>query len=203
MMIFRVMRVLTLAAVVSVPATAGELDVAIKAMSGQKASFVQKFTLKGFKKEQRESGSVIFGAPPQMRWTYAGAEKRVFVFDGNTSWLYTPGDKQVVVRTLSAAEKRDLPLAFLWSSGATSTYTVRESRSGRSVAVRLTPKNGTAALKDVRVNIDAKTHRIRSLDYTDRSGNRTVFEFSGYSNAAAGRDTFRFQPPAGVTVVKD
>lgn len=201
-MFVRSMRTLALVAALATPSVAGELDAAIKAMRGTEASFVQKFTLKGFKKEQRESGRVVFGAPPQMRWTYAGAEKRVFVFDGTTSWLYTPGDKQVVVRSLTAAEKRDLPLAFLWSSGASSSYNVRESRSGNAVTVRLTPKSASAALKDVRVNIDPKTHRIRSLDYTDRSGNRTVFEFSGYSTAAVAGDTFRFQPPAGVTVVK-
>lgn len=189
--------------IATTPLAAGELERAIKAMSGTQANFVQKFTLKGFKKEQRESGKVIFGAPPQMRWSYAGAERRVFVFDGTTSWLYTPGDKQVVVRTLSDGEKRELPLAFLWNGGSTRNYNVRESRSGNSIQVRLAPKSGSAPLKDIRLNIDARDHRIRTLDYTDRNGNRTVFEFSGYSTAATSGDTFRFQPPAGVTVVKD
>jgi chaperone LolA len=202
-MFVRVMRTLAVLAISAAPLSAGELENAIRAMSGSQAGFVQKFTLKGFKKEQRESGRVVFGNPPQMRWTYSGSEQRVFVFDGNTSWLYTPGDKQVIERALSASERRDLPMAFLWDGGASSSYNVKESKSGKNVLVRLTPKTSSAALKDIRVTINPADHRIRSLDYTDRNGNRTVFEFSGYAKAAASGDTFRFKAPAGVTVVKD
>ena len=38
-------------------------------------------------------------------------------------------------------------------------------------------------------------------DWSDREGNRTVFDFSGYQRRAVTPDLFRFTPPAGVQVV--
>ena len=40
-----------------------------------------------------------------------------------------------------------------------------------------------------------------SHDYTDREGNRTSFDFSGYHKRAATADLFTFTAPAGVQVV--
>ena len=59
-----------------------EIDRAAAAVAGKEASFTQRFTPKGFKNAQVESGSVIFGRMPMMRWSYTTPEEKLFVFDG-------------------------------------------------------------------------------------------------------------------------
>ena len=63
-------------------ANAAELDRAAAALSGTQAQFTQRFTPKGFKSSQTDSGVVVFGTVPMMRWSYAKPEEKVFVFDG-------------------------------------------------------------------------------------------------------------------------
>ena len=90
-----------------------ELDRATTAMSGMEASFTHRFTAKGFKSSQVESGSVVFGTLPAMRWSYATPEQKLFVFDGSNSWFYVPGDKQVTVARVDDTKKRELPFLLL------------------------------------------------------------------------------------------
>jgi len=59
--------------------SAAEIDKAPAAVSGKEATFVQRFTPKGFKNAQVESGTVIFGTLPQMRWSYSRPEQKLFV----------------------------------------------------------------------------------------------------------------------------
>ena len=62
-------------------AHASEIDRAAAAMAGTEAQFTQRFTAKGFRNSQVESGSVVFGTLPMMRWTYTQPEAKTFVFD--------------------------------------------------------------------------------------------------------------------------
>lgn len=187
----------------STSVAAAELDQAIRAIPGTEAAFVQRFTPKGFKKEQVERGTVTFGTLPQMKWSYSGREPRLFVFDGDTSWLYSPAEKQVQVTRLAAAQKKALPFAFLWSADAKRQYTSTERRKGDEVIVTMKPAVGSAELKSVELRIAAATHQIRRVEYLDRAGNRTVFEFAGTKRSAAGSDSFRFSPPPGVEVIQN
>src|SRR5436189_5363049 len=89
-------------------AGAAELDRAAAALAGNEAQFTQRFTPKGFKTAQVESGTVIFGTLPMMRWSYAQPEEKLFVFDGQHSWFYVPADKQVTVTALDASHRAEL-----------------------------------------------------------------------------------------------
>src|SRR5205807_6503482 len=93
----------------AVAASASEIDNAAAAVTGTEASFTQRFTPKGFTRSQVESGSVIFGTLPMMRWTYSRPEEKLFVFDGRHSWFYIPADKQVTVTALDASRRSELP----------------------------------------------------------------------------------------------
>lgn len=180
-----------------------ELDRAAQAMSGMEASFTHRFTARGFKTSQVESGSVVFGPLPKMRWSYTSPEQKVFVFDGTSSWFYVPADKQVTHGRVSEARKRELPFLLLGDPAARERHFVvkQQTRNGR-VITTLTPRDGKAAVKSVTVTINPATHLIQSIQYTDREGNRTAFSFSGYHRRAASADLFTFKPPAGVQVVR-
>lgn len=178
------------------------LDRAAKAMSGMEASFSHRFTAKGFKTSQSESGSVVFGDLPRMRWTYTAPEQKTFVFDGTTSWFYVPADKQVTTGRVTEGRKRELPFLLIGDPAARDrAFVVKEQKRGGNVVTTLQPRDKGSIMRSVTVTIAPSTNLIQSIEYTDRDGNRTSFSFSGYRKRAAGADTFRFAAPAGVQVV--
>ena len=190
---------LLLAATAAYPS---EIDSAAAAMAGTEASFTQRFTPKGFTRSQVESGMVIFGTLPSMRWTYTRPEEKLFVFEGRHSWFYVPADKQVTVSTLDDRRKSELPFLLIGDPAARERlFVVSESPSGGNVVVHLQPRTASSEIRNVTVTIASATHQIAQLEYSDREGNRTVFDFSDYHRHAAPAELFRFTPPAGVDVV--
>ncbi len=183
-------------------ANATEIDNAADAMAGMEASFTQRFTPKGFTNSQIESGSVIFGTLPMMRWTYAKPEEKVFVFDGSKSSFYVAADKQVTVATIDDRRKSELPFLLIGDPNARERlFVVKESRSGSNIVVSLQPRDASATIRNITLTIAPKTHLIQQLQYSDREGNRTVFDFSGFRRRTLSPDLFRFTPPPGVQVV--
>lgn len=183
--------------------TAAEIDRAAAALAGTEAQFTQRFTPKGFKSAQVESGTVVFGTLPMMRWSYTRPEQKLFVFDGERSWFYVPGDKQVTVSALDAQRRSELPFLLIGDPTARDkNFVVRETSRGGSVVVTLQPRSASAMIRNVAVTIAASTHFIQRVDYTDREGNQTSFELSGVHPRAAGADVFHFTPPPGVQVVE-
>ena len=138
-----------------------------------------------------------------MRWSYNSPEKKIFVFDGTSSWFYVPADKQVTLGRVSDARKRELPFLLLGDPAARNKYFVvkQQTRNG-AVVTTLNPRDSKAVVRAVSVTINPSTHLISRIEYTDREGNRTSFDFSGYHRRAASAETFRFDPPAGVQVVR-
>ena len=186
---------LVLAATAAYPS---EIDKAAAAMAGTEASFSQRFTPKGFTRSQVENGTVVFGPLPMMRWTYAKPEEKVFVFDGTNSWFYVAADKQVTVAQIDDRRRSELPFLLIGDPAARERlFDVKESAN----AVTLQPKSGAGAIRNVTLTIAPATHLIQQLEYSDREGNRTIFEFSGYHRRATPADLFRFTAPAGVQVV--
>lgn len=182
----------------TLPSFGAEIDRAVAAVAGQEATFTQRFTPKGFKNAQTESGTVVFGTLPMMRWSYAKPEQKLFVFDGNKSWFYVPGDRQVTVATLTDAKKRDLPFLVLGNPTARDrSFVVKE----RGNVTTLQPRDAGAMIRKISVTVSPATHLIQRLEYSDREGNTTVFELTGYHPRPASAETFRFTPPAGVQVV--
>lgn len=195
--------IVALALAASVQAAPIELDRAATAMSGMEASFTHRFTAKGFKNAQVESGSVVFGRLPAMRWSYTKPEQKLFVFDGTNSWFYVPADRQVTLGRVTDARKRELPFLLLGDPGAREKhFVVKQQNRGGNIVTTLQPRDKNAAVRAVTVTIAPSTHLIQRIEYTDRDGNHTSFDFSGYHRRAATADTFKFAPPAGVQVVR-
>lgn len=196
---------LATAAAFAAPAGGGiAVERALAATAGTRADFVHKFTPKGFTRERVEQGVVLFGPAPKMRWTYEKPEKKTFVFDGKTSWLYAPADRQVTVATLTERDRKGLPFVLLADAAALrAEYTVKETRSGSEVRTELLPRTPAALVQDLVVVTAAKDDVIRRIEYADRQGNRTVFQFSNVRREAAPAGAFRFDPPAGVEVVRN
>jgi len=196
-------RILILAlTLIAATVNASEIDRAAAAMAGTEASFRQRFTPKGFTNSQVESGSVIFGTLPMMRWTYTKPEEKVFVFDGTQSWFYVAADKQVTVGTIDDRRRSELPFLLIGDPVARDRlFAVKESSSGGAVVISLQSRGASSTIRNVTLTVAPSTHLIQSLQYSDREGNRTVFVFSGYRRRPVSPDLFRFTPPPGVQVV--
>ncbi|MGZ7080747.1 MAG: outer membrane lipoprotein chaperone LolA [Thermoanaerobaculia bacterium] len=181
---------------------ASELDRAAAALPSFEANFTQSFTPKGFRNAQTESGAVLFGMLPMMRFTYMKPEQKLFVFDGEKSWFYSPSDRQVTVARIDDARKQQLPFLMIGDPVARDrAFVVRENASRGRVVTTLHPRDPAGMIRTASLTVDPSTHLIQSIEYTDREGNRTRFDFSGYHRATPGPNAFQFTPPAGVQVV--
>ena len=184
-------------------AFSAELDRAAAALAGTEAQFTQRFTPKGFKNSQIDSGSVVFGALPMMRWSYTRPEQKVFVFDGTRSWFYLPAEKQVTVSTIDDQRRGELPFLIIGDPAARERhFIVHETTRGGTVTATLQPRDASAMIRNVTITIAPATHAIQRVAYSDRDGNETTFDFSGFTRRTVTPDFFRFTPPAGVEVVQ-
>ena len=186
----------------SLAAGAAELDRIAAAAAGSEASFTQRFTPKGFSNAQTESGSVIFGPLPVMRWSYAAPEEKIFVFDGKRSWFYVPSDKQVTVASIDDDKRAELPFLLIGDASARERlFNIKESASGSNIVTTLQPKSGSAQIRSVTVTSSASTHALQRIEYSDRDGNRTTFDFSGFHKRSTTPALFTFTAPEGVQTV--
>lgn len=199
--------VILIAAALATPVIAADGGVpaitrALAATAGHELAFVQRFTPKGFTRDRVERGTVVFGTAPQMRWSYTAPEKKTFVFDGATSWFYLPEDRQVTIGKVTPDQKRALPFLMLADRTALAReFSVTESGPARARKIRLAPKAANSTIRALEVTLDASA-LIRRIEYHDRQGNRTVFEFSNARKVKSAPGTFRFVPPAGVEVIQ-
>ena len=137
-----------------------------------------------------------------MRWTYTKPEEKIFVFDGNQSWFYVAADKQVTVATIDDRRRSELPFLLIGDPASRERlFVVSESRRGNNVVVSLQPRNASATIRNITLTIAPGTHLIQQLQYSDREGNRTVFDFSGFRRRTISPELFHFKPPPGVEVV--
>ena len=81
-------------------------------------AFTQTYAPAGFPEVKPEKGTLVLAAPNKARFDYAGAEGKVFSFDGTAARQYVAADGQMVVKNLTAEEKTRLPLVFLESTEA-------------------------------------------------------------------------------------
>jgi chaperone LolA len=184
-------------------AGAAELDRAAASLPGTEARFVQSFTPKGFRNSQTESGLVVFGTLPLMRWEYQQPEAKLFVFDGVQSWFYLPEDKQVTVSKLDDARRRELPFLILGDAAERSrAFDLTERQEHGAIVASLQPKAASSMIRDISITISRSDHTIQKVQYADREGNKTLFSFSAFRKHAADAETFRFVPPPDVQVVR-
>lgn len=194
---------LAVALALAIPAraesAAAKVTALLRSCEGSSAQFVHKFLPNGYKKETVERGSVVFGKLPEMRWSYTSPEAKEFVFDGTTSWLWVPADRQVTVHDLAADERAALPFFALSDAGRVERdFTV--SRSGAKTTLKPRGKGGLFREIVVQAGADG---RLAALRYVDTHGNSTSFEFATFAPAKRGPETFRFVPPAGADVIRN
>ena len=175
---------------------------AYKAKPAFSMTFVQSYAPAGFPDASPETGTLTIQAPASLRFDYDGPEGKVYTFDGRAARQYVAVDKQIVLKTLSAAEKARLPLLFLQPASEILDRfaAVAKATENGLVDLALTPRTD-ADLKSVSV-LATSTGELKRLVVLDGEGNRTTFTFTNLApRAKRPLSDFALVPPKGTRVV--
>jgi outer membrane lipoprotein-sorting protein len=169
------------------------------------ASFAQTYTPAGFATARRETGTIWIQAPQRLRFDYMAPEKKVFTYDAGEGRLFTPEDRQLTIRKLSAEERSRLPIVFLSDPSELErqyAITLEAGVGGESRAL-LTPRSPRPDLSWLRVSI-AADGAIRSLAYEDSSGSRSEFLFESWrKEEPRAAPDYRITGPPGTRVLEN
>ena len=169
------------------------------------APFTQTYTPAGFATARRETGTIWIQAPQRLRFDYTGSEKKVFTYDAGEGRLFTPEDRQLTIRKLSAEERSRLPIVFLSDpSELERQYAITlESGDGGGTRALLTPRSPRPDLAWLRLSI-AADGTIQALAYEDSSGSRSEFRFEAWrKEKPRSAADYRITGPPGTRILEN
>lgn len=169
------------------------------------ASFTHTYEGGVLRRKAAEKGTVFIKKPGKMRWDYTSPEKKLFISDGKTMFMYFPGDKQVMKDRVPEQDQATSAILFLMGKGdLTRDFTVRfEPAPDDSVYVlRLEPRTRQAEYDWLHIAADRKTLQIRTLTWGDAQGGKSTFAFSNFKeNTGLADKMFQFTIPRGTEVI--
>jgi outer membrane lipoprotein carrier protein len=175
----------------------------IERVQSMRANFRQEIVNGKQEVIEQARGRVALKRPGRFRWDYAEPYQRVVVADGERLWLYEADLEQVTVRPL-AAGLGETPAALLTGErDILERFEFVSSWSGEQITwVRLRPRSGDSDFDSVAIGFAGE--RPVQLEINDRLGQQTRLFLSEIEmNVRISDDTFRFQVPAGVDVIRE
>jgi outer membrane lipoprotein carrier protein len=189
------------------PATdvAGALQRKYDSVKDFSASFTQTYEGGVLRRKSSEVGTVFVKKPGKMRWEYSGPEKKLFVSDGRTMFLYFPNEKQVMKNDVPSQNQATSAVLFLMGKGdIIRDFNIRwaDGGSGTTYRLRLDPKTRQAEYDWLEITADRESLRIVGLMAADAQGGRSSFTFSNFKeNAGLADKMFQFTIPRGTEVI--
>jgi len=169
------------------------------------ASFTQTYEGGVLRRKGSEAGTVSVKKPGRMRWDYTGPEKKLFVSDGQTMFLYFPNEKQVMKNDVPSQDQATSAVLFLMGKGnIVRDFNVRWADGGSDTTyrLRLDPKTRQAEYDWLEITADRETLRIVGLTAADAQGGRSSFSFSNFKeNTGLADKMFQFTIPRGTEVI--
>ena len=169
------------------------------------ASFIQTYEGGVLRRKASESGTVYVKKPGRMRWDYTSPEKKLFVSDGQTMFLYFPADKQVMKNPVPDQDQATSAVLFLMGKGdIVRDFNVKWAEGGtvNTYRLRLDPKTRQAEYDWLEVAADRHTLQIVGLTAADAQGGRSSFSFSNFKeNVGLADKMFQFSIPRGTEVI--
>ena len=189
------------------PATdvAGAIQRKYDSVKDFSASFTQTYEGGVLRRKSQESGLVFVKKPGKMRWDYIKPEKKLFVSDGQTMFLYFPNEKQVMKNDVPGQNQATSAVLFLMGKGdIVRDFNVRWADGGLDTTyrLRLDPKTRQADYDWLEISADRETFRIVGLMAADAQGGKSAFVFSNFKeNAGLADKMFQFTIPRGTEVI--
>jgi outer membrane lipoprotein carrier protein len=180
-----------------------------ESINDYQTQFVQTTSHKLFKgRYQRAYGKVLFKKGGLMRWEYNRPEKKFFIYDGKTLWIYEPEVPQIFKGTTDA-ERLKKALAFLTGEGKiTNSYNVKKAKAAKygfsvGYVLILTPKEANSPFKHVELYVEKNTFKVIRSVVVDHEGNRNRMDFKNTKTGINFKpELFQFTPPPGVKVTQ-
>jgi len=191
----------------------GSVDEIVKAVEGVygdvealQADFIQVSTSAALGDEQRQKGRVVVRRPRMMRWEFTSPDKKLFMTDGATMWIWSPADNQVIVYKDFSASGSDVTglLSDLNKLNELFEVALMADESGDdSYVLDLTPKSADAGnFKQLRISFTKRKLLVNRVLLTDQFDNVTDLSFSQVKlDAKVDDDSFVFQIPSGAEVI--
>jgi len=170
------------------------------AMDGIRARFVRTVESE-FASTQSVEGTLLLSGS---RYRVETASQ-TFVTDGTTTWIYSPGQQQVVVNDAVTDSRSLTPDSFFTDyADRYEIQTQRDSVSGdqRYEILSLVPSSDEAAFDGVVLWVNPETMLIERLQVTDANDNRITIRLRDITlNPGLDASVFQFNPPTDVEVV--
>ena len=165
--------------------------------------FEQRLASPTLPSDQVESGSFQIARPDRMRWEFSEPERKLAVTDGVSTWLYIPGDRQVIRGSLDQL-RRDGAVSLLLSGSlrlqeafVVRTAVVRD----KEVSLDLLPREPSGAVAEIQLRADARSGQVLGFEVVDESGNRVTWTLRDLLlDPQLEEDLFSFRIPRGVEV---
>ena len=171
---------------------------------GFSARFIQESTLKAMEITDVATGKMFVKRPGMMRWEYEKPEKQIVVTDGESLWIYRPGDNQVMVGKA--------PEFFGAGKGATFLSDIRIIRRNFSVSIasdkddyvmlNLMPKQKKADVAKIYLSISKKNYEISRIGINNSYGDETIIDLFDSQFVTSPDSAFSFTIPKGAEVIK-
>ena len=135
-------------------------------------------TLAGPKKAE---GLVSYKRPGKMRWFYESPEEQLLVINGQTMWLYDPLLENVTVQKLDKITE-GTALSFLLGLGNLQTdFILRKITKNLLIGqdgliLELEPKNSTANLAFIQLNVHPVTFNLQTIALMDQQNNYRIIQ---------------------------
>ena len=152
---------------------------------------------------QSESGKLTLRKPGRMRWDYSSPPGKLFVSDGKQVFLYNPELKRVERMPLKESEDMRAPLAFLLGKldFAKEFRDIQMKPDGSDYKVTAGAKSDRLPYEKIEMLVTSG-FAIRRLVVNGQDQSILTFAFEDEKlNPAVDDARFKFQPPAGATVV--
>ncbi len=187
-----------------------DLEKFLRDVSSGKAGFTQvvtspKRSTETVARSKTSTGTFEFLRPNRFRFEYTKPFEQTIVADGQTLWLHDVDLNQVTAR----GQKEVLgstPAALIAAGtdlkGLSDAFDLKPGVAKDGLEwLEAKPKDRNGQLQMVRVGF--KQGQISVLDIEDSLGQRSVLTFNGWqSNAPLKAADFKFEPPAGASVMR-
>ena len=193
-------------------ATLARLDRALAELEDAHGRFHQERWSPAFAEPDRASGELWFRRPGDLVLHYREPEPQEMVVDSAGVWIYLVKQKQAQRHPFATASQRDAALAVLWQPSAVLARRYEITASPQPPAgekagtwLRLVPrdKDLAAVLQVVYLRIGAKSGLSDCIIVEQRDGQRARLVMDAIEkNPGLSPERFRFNPPAGVDVIR-
>ena len=184
-----------------------QLQKSYESIAALRAKFAQ--TLSGPMGKRTASGTVALKKPGKMHWDYEKPEKKLFVADGTTLWVYEPEDEQAYKQALSSSQ---LPaqVSFLFGRGKlqeefeVSYYDDQPLGEPGDLVLKLIPKVASAQYRHLLFVVQPKSFLVKETILFDQQGGQNDLLFTAIEpNPKAGVDDsrFAFTPPPETKII--